>query len=195
MLAGSLTPVGGGTSGARGALSGAATTPATSSFTAGLTFQGEPVSAHATAGSAITTQFGHVFTSVFTWQSPGQATLVTKGTIFVHFLGATIGSTSNSLQGAVPAVNGSITLTSDFSQDQYLFEGVYQVEGTLYDQGQAIWNTTFYVWIQAPDHLTVVNIALILIAIFEIYQIAALGSVWAARKQLGLEKPPKQGGM
>jgi hypothetical protein len=190
VAAGPLGASAGLTSGLRSSLSSSSVAPASSDFSASLTFQGVDTSAHSSAGSAITASFGHVFTSVFTWKSPDQATLVTKGTLSVLFLGATIGTTSNSLQGAVPAENGSITLTSNFGQDQYLFEGVYQLQASLFDNGQAIWNNTFYVWVQAPYHLTVVNVALILISLFEIYQIAALGSVYAARKQLGIEKPP-----
>jgi hypothetical protein len=167
--------------------------PATSSFSATVTFQGIPVAEHTTPSSAIITSFDNDFTSVFTWQSPGQATLITQATLGVQFLGATVGTTSNSINGAVPNVTGQITLPSDFTQNKFLFEGVYQVEASLFDHGQAIYNTTFYVWVQAPYHLTVVNIALLLIGLYEIWQIVALGSVRVARKQLGLDPPPKTG--
>jgi hypothetical protein len=92
----------------------------------------------------------------------------------------------------VLGTSGAITLTSDFSQNQYLFEGVYQLQATLLDNGHRLSTIAFYVWVQAPEHITVVNIALFLIGGYEIYQIAALGSVRAARKQLGLE-PAKKG--
>jgi hypothetical protein len=166
--------------------------PSSSDFTASATFQGDPISGHVNASQPIVTSFSDVFVLVFTWHSPNQATLVTKGELNVLFLGATVGTTSNTIQYAVPAENGSITLNNTaFSQDRYLFEGVYQATASLYDQGTAIWNMSFYVWIQAPEHFTVVNIALIIIILFEIYQIAALGSARAARKELGLNPPPK----
>jgi len=166
--------------------------PSTSSFSASVTFQGTSVLDHSTPGSAIQSSFGSSFVSVFIWNSPGQATLITEAALSVQFLGATVGTTSNTINGATPQLNGQINLTSDFTQDKYLFEGVYQVVASLFDHGQAIYNTTFYVWVQAPDHFTVVNVALILIGLYEIWQIAALGSVRVARKQLGLDPPPKK---
>jgi hypothetical protein len=166
--------------------------PAASSFTASVTFQGSPTADHTSPGSAIVSSFGTSFTSVFTWSS-GQATLITQATLSVLFLGASVGTTSNSINNAVPNLTGQITLTSDFTQNKYLFEGVYQLVASLFDHGQAIYNSTFYVWVQAPYHFTVVNVALLLIGIYEIWQIAALGSVRVARKQLGLDPPPKQG--
>ncbi|MCI4365115.1 MAG: hypothetical protein L3K10_03515, partial [Thermoplasmata archaeon] len=130
---------------------------------------------------------GGKLTTFFAWQAPTQPALVTQGTLTLFFLDAQVGTSSQSIVGAVPAANGTITLTSDFSQDQYLFEGVYELLATLSSNGHSLYHTTFYVWIQAPNHLTVVNIALILIGAYEIYQIAALGSARVARKQLGLE--------
>ncbi len=168
--------------------------PTADVVTAVVTFQGIPVSAHTTPGSAITATFGSNFLTIFTWSSPGVATLVTSGQLSVLFLGASLGSSSEQLSGAVPALNGTITLNSvQFGTDKYLFEGIYELRASLFDQGTALWNTTFYVWVQAPYHLTVINIALILIAIFEVYQIIALGSARIARKQLGLS-PTKDPG-
>jgi hypothetical protein len=193
LLSGPLMTSSGISSGTHGSITAATARPASSDFTATVLFQGADASDHTDPGSAIATQFDGGFTTVFTWASPNQATLVTKGVLTVLFLGASVGTTSNSLNGAVPKLNGSITLHSGFAQDQLLFEGVYQVQASLFDLGTAIWNTTFYVWVQAPSHLTVVNIALILIGLFEVYQIAALGSARVARKELGLDTPPIKG--
>jgi hypothetical protein len=193
MILGPLVPAGEGSSGAHSAFSGASTRPSDTAFTANVTFQGQPAASHTSTGSAITTNFGATFISIFIWNNPQHATVVNKAELTVLFLGATVGTTSNSLQGEGAQTHGQINITSGFSQDKYLFEGIYQVEASLFDQGQAIWNETFYVWVQAPDHLTIVNIALILIGFFEIYQIAALGSTRVARKELGLDNPPKTG--
>jgi len=194
LVLGPMVPAPAGPSGVRSSVEGAASVPAASDFSASVTFQGTAVANHTTTGTAIPTSFGGNFLTVFNWQSPGQPTLVDKGEVIVLFLGAAVGTSSSSIQGAQPAGSGTINLSSDFSQDKYLFEGVYQVQASLFDRATAIWNTTFYVWVQAPDHFTVINIALILIGIYEIYQIAALGSVRVARKELGLVPPPKQGG-
>ncbi|MCI4373830.1 MAG: hypothetical protein L3K02_09370, partial [Thermoplasmata archaeon] len=133
-------------SGVHSAFAGPSARPSASDFSAAVTFQGDPASDHSGTGDAIQTNLNGVFTTIFTWKSPDQATLVNKGTLTVLFLGATVGTSSSSISGAVPGVNGSITLTSDFTQDKYLFEGVYLLQASLFDQGQAIWNTTFYVW-------------------------------------------------
>ncbi|MGA8275021.1 MAG: hypothetical protein WB789_04270 [Thermoplasmata archaeon] len=195
LVIGPLVPAWDGSSGAHSAITGASARPAATDFSATVTFQGTPVADHTTAGTAITASLANPFATVFNWNSPGQATLVTKGALTILFLGASVGTTVQTITGAVPSTTGSINMNdTDFSQDQYLFEGVYQVEASLFDHGTAIWNSTFYVWIQASDHLTVINIALILIGILEIYQIAALGSVRVARKQMGIDTPPKQGG-
>jgi hypothetical protein len=195
LVLGPMAPVHPMSSGVRTSAQGSSAIPAASDFSATVDFQGIPVADHTSSGSAITTSFADQFSTVFHWSSPDQATLVTKGELTVLFLGASIGTSAQTISGAVPNTTGSITLSNtDFSQDRYLFEGVYECQASLFDQGTAIWNTTFWVWIQAPDHLTVVNVALILIGLYEVWQIVALGSARVARKELGLDKPPKQGG-
>jgi hypothetical protein len=170
----------------------AAATGASPSVTANVVFQGSSVSSHGTAGSAIVTSFGGAFTTVYYWNATVGSALVTQAFLTLKFFGATVGTSSQSISGAVPETSGQINLSSDFSQNKYLFEGVYQLEAILLDHGQSLFSTTFYVWIQAPYHLTVVNIALVLIGGYEIFQIAALGSVRVARKQLGLEPAKKE---
>lgn len=191
LLLGPLAPSHGAGSGAPSGFAAASNQPADSAFTARVTFQGTGVANHTSTANPIAASFGNVFTTVFNWSTPS-ATLVTKGELIVFFLGAVIGVSSTSISGAVPRLSGTINLSSDLRSDQDPFEGVYQVQASLFDLGHAIWNTTFYVWIQAPGHITIINIALVIIGFFEIYQIAALGSVRVARKQMGIETPPKR---
>jgi hypothetical protein len=78
---------------------------------------------------------------------------------------------------AITSVTGQINLTGDFSTTQYLVEGVYQLEGTLTaSNGSIIWSEYFYIHVEAPLHLTVLNLILVAIALWEIYAIAKLGS-------------------
>jgi hypothetical protein len=157
-----------------------------------VTFNGVLVNGHDTPGTAIVSTFANSFVTVFTWASPTVGAEITQGTLSIVFLGATVGTSSQSFSGAVPGAGpGTVTLTSNYQSDQYLFEGVYLLHASLYDYGHAAYNVSFYVWVQATDHLTLVNIVLLVIAACEIYQIAALGSARAARKELGLDAAPK----
>ncbi|MGP8071698.1 MAG: hypothetical protein ACLPZM_01015 [Thermoplasmata archaeon] len=152
-------------------------------------FNGVNVSSHTTSGAAIVTNFSGVFSTVFTWTSGIGAApaTVTEGVVSLLFLGIAIGT---STQQQTEAGHGVITLKSDFSQNQYLFEGNYEIQATLQNNGTTVFTQDFYIWVQATDHLTLVNVALVLIALLEIWQVAALGSVKKARQQLGLGQNP-----
>lgn len=160
------------------------------SVSSSVTFNGVNVNGHDSLGSAIQTSFSGVFTTVFTWTSLVKPIYVTQGEIQLLFFGSAIG-TSSVVQPSVGV--GTITLNSSFTQNQYLFEGKYEIQATLLTNGTVDFQQDFYIWVQATNHLTVVNIALVLIGILEIWQIAALGSVKKAREQLGIVPPPKGG--
>jgi hypothetical protein len=168
--------------------------PAQSSgVSATIFFNGNNVAGHSSAGSALVTSFSGDFSTRFVWQSNSGRSSVTQGEISILFFGASIGTSSVVMTET--GTNGSITLTSDFTQNKYLYEGVYEIQATLLNNGSTLVQQDFYVWVQATDHLTVVNIVLVLIVLLEIYQIAALGSVKKARSQLGLppKAPPSEG--
>jgi hypothetical protein len=153
-------------------------------------FNGELTTGHTSTSSAIPASFAHTFRASIDWTATGGTAFVTQGQLSILFLGITVGTSAESLVGATPATAGNVSLnTTNFAQNQYLFEGVYQLQASLFDNGTLLFQQTFYVWIQATDHLTVVNVALVLIGVWEIYQFAMLGSVRAARKELGLTPP------
>jgi len=164
-------------------------TASSSSVTSTVVFNGVNVASHTTAGSAIVTNFSGVFSTVFDWtSSPGAAPVfVTEGVLALLFFGEAIGT---STQQQPENGHGNITLKSDFTQNKYLFEGNYEIQATLQSNGTTVFTEDFYIWVQATNHLTLVNVALILIAILEIWQIAALGSVKKARQQLGIKPSP-----
>ncbi|MGA8663727.1 MAG: hypothetical protein WB809_01475 [Thermoplasmata archaeon] len=177
-----------GTSAPLSSVSAPLRTASTSPVTAVVMFNGVAVGGHTTAGSAIVTNFSGVFSTVFTWNSTsGTAPVfVTEGVVSLLFLGVAIGT---STQQQPENGHGVITLKSDFTQNRYLFEGNYEIQATLQSNGTTVFTQDFYIWVQATDHLTLVNIVLLLIAILEIWQIAALGSVKKARTQLGIPPP------
>jgi hypothetical protein len=158
--------------------------------TARVTFNGQSIDGHASPSDAIVANFHQLFKTVMNWSSTGGSAEVTQGTLTLLFAGISIGTSSQSIVGATPRTGGTVTLNNtSFAQDQYLFEGVYELQASLFDNGALLFQQTFYVWIQATYHLTIVNIALLVIAIWECYAIASLASVRAARKELGLTAP------
>lgn len=136
-------------------------------------FDGVNVASHDSLGSAIATSFSGTFTTQFIWSSPlSSPSTVTQGEVQILFFGAAVGtSTQQQLQSG----SGNFTLKSDFSQNQYIYEGVYEIVATLSDNGTTLLTQDFFIWVQATDHLTIANIVLILVILLEIYQIAALG--------------------
>ena len=150
-----------------------------------LTLSGATIAGHTTDGTALSTSLSSPWTAVFQWTTaPGTAALVTKGEIEILFFGAPIGTSTEQLSGATPMSSGTITLSSDFTSYHWLIAGTYEMSGLLYSNSTLLWQSNFYVTIQATDHITVINIALILIALYEIYQIAMLGSARAIRRQI-----------
>ncbi len=175
--------------------SAAAATPAplqssgNNAVSAVVSFNGVPVATHDSLSSAIVTHFSGQFTTVFEWASVGAPAYVNQGQVSILFFGASIGTSAVSVS---QTGSGTITLNNSFSQNQYLYEGVYDLHAVLTDNGSTVFSENFFVWVQATDHLTVVNIVLLLIILLEIYEIAVLGSVKKAAAQLGLKpkSPP-----
>jgi hypothetical protein len=159
-----------------------------SPVTSSVVFNGVNVASHDSLGSAIVTSFSGIFNTTFVWSSTGSKVFVTQGEVSLLFLGAAIGTSS---QQVAQDGQGTFTLMSDFTQNRYLFEGVYEIHATLQSNATTVFAQNFFIWVQATNHLTVVNLALILIVLLEIWQIAALGSVKKARTQLGIP-PPSQ---
>jgi hypothetical protein len=184
-----LLVVGGtlGTAGATG--SGLRTDSGAAPVSANVVFNGVSVNGHTSTSSAIPSSFNNPYTTTVYWNATSGTALVTSGTLTLLFAGISVGTSNQGIVNAAPGSSGHVTLTSDFTQDKYLFEGVYELQASLFDNGTLLFQQSFYVWIQAADHLTIVNVALILIGAWEVYQFAALASVRAARKELGIEQP------
>ncbi len=142
-------------------------------LTATILFDGVNIANHGTVGSAIVTNFSGAFSTAFTWTPTGTGGLtVTQAEIQLLFFGTAIGTSSGAFLKLGP---NSYTLSSDFTQNRYIYEGVYEIVATLSNNGTTLYSQSFFVWIQATDHLTIVNIVLILLLILEIYEVAALG--------------------
>ena len=87
---------------------------------------------------------------------------------------------------------GWINLSSDFSEVRYLAEGLYQVVGTVTGQdGSTLWQESFYVHVVSPFHFVVINIVLVAIAVYEVYNIAKLGSTKLLKRPETSPTPPE----
>lgn len=142
-------------------------------LTATVLFDGVNIVNHDTVGSAIVTNFSGAFSTAFTWTPTGSGGLtVTQAEIQLLFFGTSIATSSGQF---LKLGANSYTLSSDFTQNRYIYEGVYEIVATLSNNGTTLYSQGFYVWIQATDHLTIINIVLILLLILEVYEVAALG--------------------
>lgn len=157
-------------------------------ITASVAFNGVNVDSHDSLGSAISTSFSGAFSTAFTWTASGSAPVtVTQAEIQLLFFGAAVGTSSGSF---VKLGSNAYTLSSDFTQNNYLYEGVYEIQATLSDNGTTLFTQDFFVWVQATNHLTIVNVLLILIILLEIYEIAALSRIKTPKKPTGAAPTP-----
>jgi hypothetical protein len=157
-------------------------------LSASVLFDGVNVGSHSTLGSAIVTNFSGTFSTFFAWNSTGPAPVtVTQAEIQLLFFGTAIGTSSGQFVRQSP---NSYTLRSDFSQNRYIYEGAYEIQATLQSNGTTLFTQDFFIWIQATDHLTIVNIVLIALILLEIYEVAALGRVKLPKQPKGGVSPP-----
>jgi hypothetical protein len=149
-----------------------------------IVFNGVNINSHDSLSSAIVTNFSGVFSTAFSWSSTtGAPQTVTQVQIQLLFFGTSIATSS--AQFLQTGVSGNYTLKSDFTQNRYIYEGVYEIKATISNDGTTLYSQNFFIWIQATDHLTVVNIVLIALIILEIYEVAALGRVKRPKKPKG----------
>lgn len=152
-------------------------------LSATILFDGVNINNHDTVGSAIVTNFSGAFSTAFTWTPTGAGGLtVTQAEIQLLFFGTAIGTSSGQF---LKIGANSYTLSSDFTQNRYIYEGVYEIVATLSNNGTTLYSQDFFVWIQATDHLTIINIVLILLLILEVYEVAALARMKVPKKTAG----------
>jgi hypothetical protein len=150
--------------------------------TGAILYNGHPTATASSASSALAVTFGSSANVQFSWQASGGkvnqplSIAIQTARLEVFFLGLSVWTKDQNIISPVPAPNGTVNLTADFSLNHYLIEGVYQLAGTLITaNGTSIWSEVFYLKATAPDHLTVVNIGLALVAVYEVYTIATVG--------------------
>lgn len=160
-------------------------------FSATLTFNGLQTVGATSVANALSVSPG-IVTASFSWQD-----LVPVGTSAsvaqAQLLGYVFGFAAyNRVQVASnTSAAGSINLSGDFSQVRYVAEGVYELVGQLTaTNGSTIWSETFYIHVLSTDHLTVVNIVLIAIFLWEVYAIAKLRSPPRLKKGGDSSMPP-----
>ncbi|MCI4350975.1 MAG: hypothetical protein L3K15_05625 [Thermoplasmata archaeon] len=164
-----------------------------SGLTASLSFSGFTTTGAGSPSSALTVSPGSVSAS-FHWDDTARAQHIpiAQAQIAALVFGFSAFTRVQVLQPANSNATGWVNLSSDFSIVRFLAEGVYQVVGSLTAQdGSTVWQESFYVHVVSTYHLVVINIVLILIAVYEVYNIAKLGSTRTYKKPETSPTPPE----
>jgi hypothetical protein len=163
-----------------------------------LTFGGLNTSGAGSPSSALNLPPGAIAASFHWTDVPGLNpvggghTSIAQGEIAAMVLGFSAFTRVQVLSPPDPNASGWINLSSDFSEVRYLAEGLYEVTGTLTGQdGSTVWQQSFYVHVVSPYHLVAINVLLVAIAIYEIYNIAKLGSTRSLKKPETSPTPPE----
>jgi hypothetical protein len=159
-----------------------------------LSFSGFATTGAGTPSSALTVGPGSVSAS-FHWDQSARSQghlAIAQAQIEALVFGFSAFTRVQVLTPPTSNVTGWVNMSSDFSIVRYLAEGLYQVVGTLTAQdGSTIWQESFYVHVVSSYHFVVINILLVLIAVYEVYNIAKLGSTRALKKPETSPTPPE----
>ncbi|MGA7924298.1 MAG: hypothetical protein WCA77_10025 [Thermoplasmata archaeon] len=153
-----------------------------------FTFNGIGVTHASTPANAISAVWETPFNATYTWPANGSAAPVgvQSAVLQIWYFGAVIASRSEALTGSAQT-SGTIHLTSDYSQNRYLIEGLFALKADLdSSNGSILWSQSFYIHITEVYDLVITNVGLVALLLYEIYAIVTAGRSERPR-------PPKSG--
>ncbi len=157
---------------------------ATSGLYAQATWNGANVRNYASATSAAHIGFNGVANVYYNWSSLGGVAgvgapsfTINDARLQIFYFGFSLATRDVVDSAAVPATTGSFTMNWSTGALQYLLEGSYKlVASLLAPNGTTMWSQAFWVYVAAPFYVgAVLPIVLILIVIWELYNVATVG--------------------
>src|SRR5579871_562724 len=158
--------------------------PGTAGFHASVTWNGADVSTAGTISSAISTAFGSTIDLHYTWSfTTGgigpivKAFNISDARLQMFYFGFPLATRDVVDSNPQLASNGTFDMSWDPGVLQWVLAGIYGLTASLIaTNGTTIWSEPFYVHVSAPGGVgAVLPILLILIGIYEIYELARAG--------------------
>lgn len=141
-----------------------------------VTWDGTNVSTSIGDSSARSVNLASTITLRYVWSSTGLHNL-SDARLQMFYFGYALSTRDVIDQNPQPANNGSFTMTWQPGTIAYLLEGTFRLTASLLGPtGDTAWTLNFYVHATAPyDLLAAIPILLVVIAIFEVYELATSG--------------------
>lgn len=156
----------------------------TGPVTATVTWDGHNIGDYGTATSAATISFNGVANVLYTWTSSAPVT-INDARLAIYYFGFALATRDVINSAAAPTTSGSFTMNWTTGSLQYILAGSYRlVASLLAPNGTSMWSQTFYVNVAPPYYiLALLPIVLILLAIWELYNVATCGKqVYAGKR-------------
>jgi hypothetical protein len=166
-------------------------------FYAQAKWDGANVANYTAPTAAARIDFNGVADVDYNWSSrgllaPATTYTITDARLQIFYFGYALATRDVVDAQAVPATNGSFTLNWTTGALQYVLEGSYKlVASLLASNGTTMWSESFWVFVAAPFYVgALLPIVLILIAIWEVYNVATVGK----QAMLGRKSSPPRSG-
>ncbi|MFZ1023970.1 MAG: hypothetical protein WAN87_07540 [Thermoplasmata archaeon] len=155
-----------------------------------VTWNGANVASASSTSSALGIQFSNTAHLYYNWSSTATLYNINVARLQILDFGFALATRTVTLESSLPGLTGGFALNWTPGTLQYVIEGVYRLTASLVAvNGSSVWTENFFVHATAPlSILAVFPIVLILIAIYELYNLAYVGRQ-AARGQ-PRTKPP-----
>jgi hypothetical protein len=163
-----------------------------SGISATVTWNGANVLNYSSPTSAVHIGFNGVVNVHYTWSSPllaGGAPTINDARLQIFYFGFALATRDVVNSVATPATSGQFTMNWSTGALQYILEGSYKlVASLLASNGTTMWSQSFWAFVAAPFYIgALLPIVLILIVIWEVYNLATVG------RQVLLGKRPPSG--
>ncbi|HTW40192.1 MAG TPA: hypothetical protein VMF04_04980 [Thermoplasmata archaeon] len=165
-------------------------TPGASSggLTANVSWDGTNITTAASASSAFRISFGNSVNLYYAWRQPsgvlssGAPWSINDARLQIFYFGFALGT--RDVTTATGNTSGSIVMSNwNTGPLQYVIEGTYQLTASLLaPNGTTAWSQTFWVQVAAAFYvLAALPIVLILLVIYELYNVATVGKQQALK--------------
>jgi hypothetical protein len=159
---------------------GAALPAASGPIAATVTWNGANVLNYTSPTSAVHIGFNGVVNVHYAWTSTlGTAAppTINDARLQIFYFGFALATRDVVDSAALPATSGQFTMNWSTGALEYILEGSYRlVASLLAPNGTTVWSQTFWAFVAAPFYIgALLPIVLILIVVWEIYNLATVG--------------------
>ncbi|MCI4369497.1 MAG: hypothetical protein L3K09_08050, partial [Thermoplasmata archaeon] len=150
-------------------------------ISAAVTFGGSVIDSATAPANALSSNFANVVPVDFIWSARGgrlgtpALVEITAARLQMIYLGQPVLTREVDVSNAQLAPGGQINMSGDFRDTAYLIEGLLSFNALLIaSNGTTVWSQQFYVQDHATDHLTVINILLVGLILYEAYSLVGI---------------------